>query len=357
MRPRSEPKKIVDHPSAITSIFDGSTLDVGKDESIERSFLKPAQAEGELGWFQHYRVFLRLGQGGMGIVYRAEDTHLRRQVALKVMNPNMAADLVARKRFLREARAMAAIQHENVVVVYHVGMAKNRSLEVPFLAMQFLDGETLEQRLIRVDQFAPRDVARIGREIAEGLAAAHARGLVHRDIKPSNVWLAAPHDRAKVLDFGLACLLDGHSRLSRTGQIIGTPYYMSPEQALGEPVDPRTDLFALGCVLYAMLAGAAPFAGATISAVLKMLTTDEPAALLERTPHTPAKLAAFVQRLMAKAPADRPASAAEVAAALATIERECAGIGNGPSSPPAPPSGISARIKRMISSVIQLRRR
>src|SRR5260370_12994102 len=253
MGPTPERKEIVHRQPGITNIFNGSTIDVGKIETIERSLLEPPQAEGELGWFQHYRVLLRLGQGGMGIVYRAEDTHLQRHVALKVMNPNMAADLVARKRFLREARAMAAIQHENVVVVYHVGMAKNRNLEVPFLAMQFLEGETLEQRLIRVDHFAPRDVARIGREIAEGLAAAHAQGLVHRDIKPSNVWLAAPHDRVKILDFGLACLLDGNARLSRTGQIIGTHYYMAPVQSLGEPVDPRTDLFALGCVLYATL--------------------------------------------------------------------------------------------------------
>src|SRR5260370_41095451 len=253
MGPIPERKEIANVQPGITTILNGSTVDVGKNETIDRSFLKPPQAEGELGWFQHYRVLLRLGEGGMGIVYRAEVTQLRRPVALKVMNPQMAADFVARKRFLREARAMAAIQHENVVVVSQVGMAKHETLEVPFLAMQFLEGETLEQRLIRVDHFAPRDVARIGREIAEGLAAAHARGLVHRDIKPSNVWLAAPHDRVKILDFGLAFLLDSNSRLSRTGQIIGTPYYMSPEQALGEPVDPRTDLFALGCVLYATL--------------------------------------------------------------------------------------------------------
>ncbi|MFL5339073.1 MAG: serine/threonine-protein kinase [Gemmataceae bacterium] len=326
----------------ITQILSTDSVQLIANENLDRAVLDAPHADGELGWFQHYRVLAKLGEGGMGVVFRAEDTRLGRHVALKVMSPKMAADLVARKRFLREARAMAAIQHEHVVVVYQVGLAKNETLgqEVPFLAMQFLEGETLQERLIRADHLPARDAARIGREIAEGLAAAHAQGLVHRDIKLSNVWLATPDDRVKILDFGLACLLDDNSRLSRSGQIIGSPYFMSPEQALGEPVDPRTDLFSLGCVLYALLAGAVPFEGATLSAVLKKLTSDEPPSLVERMPQTPSRLAGFIRSLMAKSRDNRPASAQDAAAALARIERECNRCGGKSGSSGGTPAAV-----------------
>ena len=163
------------------------------------AFLNPPLEEGEIGWFQNYRVLKKLGEGGMGIVLLAEDTKLKRKVALKVMNPHAAQDAVAQKRFLCEARAMAAISHDHVVTIFAVGVgeARDAGRDVPFLAMQYLEGESLEAFLIRQRRVSPRETARIGREIAEGLAAAHARGLIHRDIKLSNIWLEAPRGALK----------------------------------------------------------------------------------------------------------------------------------------------------------------
>jgi hypothetical protein len=260
-----------------------------------------------------YRVLGRLGEGGMGCVYRAEDPVLRRQVAVKVMRRELAARPGARERFLREARSQAAVPHEHIVPIYHVGEEG-----VPFLVMPLLDGETLQQRLQRQPVLPAAEVVRIGRQTAEALAAAHERGLIHRDVKPSNIWLAK-EARAKVLDFGLARPLDEAEPITRSGVLVGTPMYMSPEQVNGEPLDGRSDVFSLGVVLYRMATGGEPFRGANLTAMLRAVAEQEPAPPDAVNPKVPEALADLIRRMLAKDRAARP-DAAEVAEALRAIE-------------------------------------
>ncbi|MBA4067765.1 MAG: hypothetical protein C0501_29520 [Isosphaera sp.] len=273
-----------------------------------------------------YRVLQRLGTGGMGGVYLAFDEGLRRRAAVKVMLPKFAADPSARERFLREARTCARVRSEHVVTIYDVGEDG-----VPFIAMEYLQGYPLDEYLKRHDRrLSVAQVMRVGREAAEGLAAAHALGLVHRDIKPGNLWLEAPAGRVKLLDFGLAKPVspddsDGEeAQLTRTGAVLGTPAYMSPEQARGEKVDHRTDLFSLGAVLYRLCTGRLPFQGPTAMAILTALATETPPAVRALNPDVPPALADLVHRLLAKDAAHRPASAAEVAKELARVERRVA---------------------------------
>jgi tRNA A-37 threonylcarbamoyl transferase component Bud32 len=269
-----------------------------------------------------YRVEGVLGSGGMGIVYRAEDTQLRRTVALKVMKREAANKPAARQRFLREARAAAALDHEHVVTIYQVGEEN----DVPYLAMQWLKGMSLADRLKQKVPLTLPQVLQLGKQIALGLAAAHERGLVHRDVKPANVWLeelsegAGPY-HVKLLDFGLARPPQDDSHLTQTGDIVGTPAYMPPEQARGEAVDPRGDLFSLGVVLYQMATGKLPFDGPSTMAVLTALATAQPRSLLQIDPSLPPALNDLVMRLLAKDPAARPTSAREVADRLNTIEQ------------------------------------
>jgi predicted Ser/Thr protein kinase len=283
--------------------------------ATEYPFLAPPQAPGEIGRLGSYRVLKLLGSGGMGMVFQAEDSQLRRTVALKVMKPECSAHPVSRERFLREARAVAALQHDHVVTVYQVGEQDG----TPFLAMQFLKGESLDDRLQREEKLPIDEVLRIGREIAEGLAAAHAQGLIHRDIKPGNIWLEGDSGRVKILDFGLARGQDD-THLTRTGTVLGTPQYMSPEQARGKAVDHRCDLFSLGCVLYDMCAGQPPFHAQETMAVLLAVTTQTPRALTELNPKVPQPLVITIVRLLAKHVDDRPQTAAEVVKMLRAIE-------------------------------------
>jgi urea transport system substrate-binding protein len=282
----------------------------------DTSFLAPATSPDELGWLAHYRVLRLLGRGGMGTVFLAEDTHLQRPVALKVIVPEYAGNLVARERFLREARASAALKNDHIITIYQVGQDR----DVPFLAMEFLEGETLDMRLIRGGALPAGEVLRIAREVTDGLAAAHAHGLIHRDVKPANIWLEAPGGRVKILDFGLARAAGTRSGLTATGDVMGTPDYMSPEQARGKDLDARTDLFSLGAVLYAMASGQKPFPGDSVMAVLTALAVDTPRPICELKPDVPPALAQLIERLLAKDPANRPESAAEVAQTLAAIE-------------------------------------
>jgi serine/threonine protein kinase/class 3 adenylate cyclase len=277
-------------------------------------FLAPPQEPGELGRLGPYRILKVLGAGGMGMVFQAEDPRLRRLVALKVMRPEIAVSLTARQRFLREARATAALSHDHIVGIYEV----DQTGDVPFLAMQLLRGETLEDRLRRDTTLPPAEVVRIGRETAEGLAAAHARGLIHRDIKPSNIWLEEERGRVKILDFGLARAVTPDDSLTATGMVMGTPGYMSPEQALGRPLDARSDLFSLGCVLYRMGTGQPPFAHSHGPASVGR-TPDNPTPPRQLNPELPPALAELVMALLAADPADRPPSARAVVAALARL--------------------------------------
>jgi hypothetical protein len=255
------------------------------------------------------------------VVYRAEDVALRRHVALKVLRPGFARRPDAAARFLQEARAAAALRHDHVVTIHQVGEADTPAGRVPFLAMELLEGASLESTLAR-RAVSPAEAVRIGREVAEGLAAAHAAGLIHRDIKPDNIWLEGARGRVKLLDFGLARAVTSDARLTAHGEIVGTPAYMAPEQAAGRPLDGRTDLFSLGCVLYRLCADRLPFPGPDVMTTLSALATHEPAPLREVNPAVPPALAELIHRLLAKAPVDRPASAHAVASALREMEEQ-----------------------------------
>jgi serine/threonine protein kinase len=299
----------------------------------ELSFLAPPQADDEIGRLGDYRVFEVLGQGGMGLVLRAEDVRLGRLVALKVMQPRLAADPVARQRFLREARLMAEVEHERVVPIYQVGEAEG----VPFLVMPLLKGQSLDARLRDGPPLSVAEAVRAGREAAEGLAAAHARGLVHRDVKPANLWLRPTAEggwQLLILDFGLARPEQEAQQLTEPGAVVGTPAYMAPEQAAGQSVDARSDLFSLGCVLYQLLTRRSPFAAPDKIAVLRKLALHDPPPPHQLNAAVPRALSDLVRRLLAKDPADRPATARDVAAALGGIERALP-----PAEPtePAPP--------------------
>ena len=308
-------RRILNHrPTDPTQTVAAPTVAGGTDEVADvLAVFSPPQAEGEIGRLGGYRVLTVLGHGGMGAVFQAEDPKLGRLVALKVMLPTVARKPGMKDRFLREARAAAALEHDHVVPVYEVNEANG----VPYIAMPFLRGGTLADRLADAD--GPRPVAEVlavGRQIAAGLAAAHARGLVHRDIKPANIWLdATAGGRVKILDFGLA-RREADQDLTQSGSVLGTPSYMAPEQARGQTVDARADLFSLGVVLYRMAAGRLPFRGDSILAVLSALANDTPSPVRELNPKVPAKLADLIHRLLAKKPADRPASAGQVIAEL-----------------------------------------
>ena len=277
-------------------------------------FLDPPLQPDEIGRLGNYRVLKVLGTGGMGVVLLAEDELLGRHVAVKVLKPDLARDDEYRRRFLREARLTARVEHPHVVPVYQTGSAGG----VPFLVMPYLKGETLERRLARAPRLTATEAVRIARETAEGLGAAHAIGLVHRDVKPSNLWLDAASGAVRVLDFGIACR-PGDARLTGVGVVVGTPAYMAPEQATaGATVDERCDLFGLGVVLYEMLVGARPFAGTDTLTVLKSLATQEPRPIREVNPDVPPGVAEVVRRLLDKNPEQRFQSAGEVVAALSS---------------------------------------
>lgn len=300
------------------SQHDSNTRVAGAEDSpIPLTFLAPAIGPDEIGWLAHYRVLKVLGAGGMGIVLQAEDTQLQRPIALKVIRPEIGQSLSNRQRFLREARAMAQVKSEHVVTVYQVGQAD----DVCYLAMELLEGESLEHWLNSVPTVPIGEALRIGREIALALSAAHVRGLVHRDVKPANVWLEAPTRRVKLLDFGLARPRAESANLTNPGMVVGTPTHMAPEQARGEPIDGRADLFSLGCVLYQMLTGRLPFTGSTALAVMTAIVTETPPPASQINPAVPLPLNILIARLLEKSQDVRPASAAEVCDALQAIER------------------------------------
>jgi WD40 repeat protein/serine/threonine protein kinase len=278
---------------------------------------RPVRAPLEgLGPFEHYEVCERIGQGGMGIVLKASEPALKRWVAIKVLAPDLAGDLVARQRFSREAQAAAAVRHENVITIHAVSETKG----LPFLVMEYVAGGSLQDYLNLQGPPDWRDIARLGAEVAAGLTAAHQRGLIHRDIKPSNILLHAEGadgrlGRAKIADFGLARAAD-ETRLTLAGAVMGTPMYMAPEQAMCQPLDERADLFSLGSVLYTLCTGQEPFPDGSPMAVLRQVCDTTPRPIRELNPAIPPWLAATVERLHAKRPADRFASAAEVAELL-----------------------------------------
>ncbi len=282
-------------------------------QSVSLTFLQPANDTAYLGRLAQFDVMRVIGRGGMGVVLEAFDSRLQRNVALKVLDPDLTNDPTSRQRFCREARAAASISHENVVAVHQVETSANEN--VPYLVMQLVAGESLEQRLTREKTLALREIVRIGMQAARGLAAAHAQGLIHRDIKPGNILLEPPHDTVKLTDFGLARAAED-VKLTRTGFVAGTPMYMAPEQALGSESDPRSDLFSLGAVLYEMCAGQPPFTGNSALAILKQITDTKHRPVGELNPAIPDWFAATIDRLLAKKPDDRIQTAAHLAELL-----------------------------------------
>jgi serine/threonine-protein kinase len=274
-------------------------------------FLSPSDDPDSLGRVGPYEVKGILGRGGNGVVLKAFDAGLNRFVAVKVIASVLAGSGAARKRFAREAQAAAAVVHEHVVAVHSV----HESAGLPYLVMEYVPGRSLQDRIDRNGPLALREVLRIGTQTAAGLAAAHAQGLVHRDIKPANILLENGVERVKITDFGLARAVADAS-LTQSGVITGTPHYMAPEQARGDAVDHRADLFSLGGTLYAMCTGHPPFRADTPLAVLRRVTDETPRPVREINADVPAWLDAVLAKLLAKNPADRFQTAAEVAALL-----------------------------------------
>jgi serine/threonine protein kinase len=309
----------------------GESSEENKSSEADLGFLTPSDKPGVLGRLGHYEVLEVIGQGGMGIVLRAFDDKLHRVVAIKVMATALAATSPPRKRFLREARAAAKVRHEHVVDIHAV-----EDQPTPYLVMEYVSGETLQQKLDRVGPLETPEVLRLGQQIARGLAAAHAQGLIHRDIKPSNILLEKGADeRVKITDFGLARAADDVS-LTQSGMIAGTPMYMAPEQTLGEANDHRADLFSLGSVLYTMCSGRPPFRATTSMATLKRVAEDQPRPIREIIPEVPQWLCDIIAKLHAKKAEERFQSATEVADLLG----QCIQHLEHPTSGPLPASVI-----------------
>lgn len=279
-------------------------------------FLAPPLNPEEIGRLAHYRIFKVLGEGGMGVVLHAEDIHLKRPVALKVIKPEFNGDSETRQRFIREARAMAQIKSDHAVTVYQV----DQDRDVCFIAMELLEGESLDSFIEREGKAPLSETLRVGREVSHALAAAHATGLIHRDIKPANVWLESPNGRVKLLDFGLARPQQTDVHLTGTGLVMGTPAYMAPEQARANSLDARADLFSLGCLLYRMSAGRLPFAGNTLLDIMVALFQETPKPPSYHSLGVPKELDELVMHLLEKNPENRPESAYAVATRLGLIE-------------------------------------
>jgi hypothetical protein len=283
-----------------------------------------------------YDVKEELGRGGMALVYRAIDRRLKRAVALKVLPPELAFREEVKRRFLREAETSAKLSYQNIVPIYSVDERNG----IVYLVMALVDGETLAARMARAPRMGAEEIRRVLREVAGALAYAHAHGVVHRDIKPENILLDRESGRAMVTDFGIARAAEGDARLTVTGVAIGTPAYMSPEQALGErEADGRSDIYSLGVVGYQMLAGELPFKAANTPSMMMKHLTERPRALRELRPDAPADIAAVVEHALAKRPEDRFANASDMANALAAAGwRAPASSAPAQSAPPYAPS-------------------
>jgi hypothetical protein len=260
---------------------------------------------GRLGSIEIRRM---IGRGGMGVVYEGFDPALDRMVAVKVLSPHLVGDATAKERFLREARAAAALTDDHVVTIHAIDEVEG----LPFLVLQYVPGESLADRVAREGRLPVEAVARIGAQVARGLAAAHARGLIHRDVKPANILIEQGTGVVRLTDFGLAKLI-GRVSVTAVGTVAGTPGYMSPEQAAGQDLDARSDLFSLGVVLYTAAAGRPPFPGDSPFVVLDQIRTRSPVPLAEVEPGLPAWFCSVVDGLLAKEPGRRIQTAAETA--------------------------------------------
>lgn len=272
--------------------------------------------------FGQYRVLRLLGKGGMGSVFLAEDPLLHRRVAIKTLRPELAADAVCKERFMREARMVSGLKHEHIVTIYNVGEEHG----MPYLAMEYLEGQSLEDVIQKRKKLTWVQIIRLGREIARALSVAHSQDLIHRDIKPANIWLETldkktGKTRVKILDFGLARYAQQVHGPTQAGMVVGTPHYVSPEQARGKELDTRSDLFSLGVVLYRLTTRAYPFNGEDTLSLLSSLAVDTPKTMREHNPEIPAGFDALVMSLLEKQPDCRPSSAQIVADELQKLYR------------------------------------
>ncbi len=291
-----------------------SSLDPWQKEHPTQSMYSGISAEA-LAWTgDGFELIAVLGQGGMGIVFKARETSLDRVVAVKVLSPKFAVDPSARERFLREARAAAAVNHPNVVTIHAV----SDSGPLPYLVMEYVAGETLQERLDESGMLPTSEVAHIGGQVAAGLSAAHNSGVLHRDVKPANIFLDENTRQVKLGDFGLA-MVCGQSQLTKTGMLAGTPTYVAPEtlDPAAKP-DHRADLFSLGSVLYAMCCGRAAFEGHSVVATLHQIANGQPTPVAEQNPNVPAWLGDIIGKLHEKDADLRYQSAEAVQSALET---------------------------------------
>jgi serine/threonine protein kinase len=271
-------------------------------------FLAPPTKAGSLGRLAHYEVLELIGQGSIGIVFKALDDQLQRVVALKVLSPRLVGNVAARRRFREEARAAAAVLHDNVVAIQAVA-----DEPIPYLVMEYVAGPSLQQKLAATGPLELKQVLRIGQQVAAGLAAAYRQGLLHGSIKPSNILLENGLERVKLTDFGLAAVVDDEEG---SPSFTGSPMYMAPEQALDDAIDHRTDLFSMGTVLYLMCTGRPPFGETGSLTILKHIVEDQPRDVRELNRDTPQWLCDIISKLHAKSPDERYQSAEEVAELL-----------------------------------------
>jgi len=294
-----------------SSISPHSAIDSESAADFAVECLEPSTSPESIGRLGDTEILEVIGQGGFGVVLKGFQPELKRLVAVKVLAPQLAVSAPARKRFAREAQATAAILHPNVMPILTV----HSSGKLPYIVMPYVACESLQQRIDRTGPLELVDILRIGIQTANGLAAAHAQGLVHRDVKPANILLEIGVERVMLTDFGLARAIDDAS-ITRTGVIAGTPLYMSPEQARGEAIDARSDLFSLGSVLYTLATGRPPFRAESTYGILRRLNDDAPRPLREISPQFPSWFAMIDHKLLAKQPAERFVSASQVAHTL-----------------------------------------
>ena len=261
-----------------------------------------------------------IGRGGMGQVYRGFDAKLDRDIAIKVLHPSRAQDEVSKKRFLRESKTAASINHPSIVTIYQIGEHDR----LPYIAMQLINGPNLSEYRSQQGGLIPiPEAVRIGREISEGLAAAHEKDLVHRDIKPDNILLEEPNQHVRIIDFGLAHEAgDQEGRLTIDNAVIGTPAYMSPERIGTDEVNAKSDLFGLGVILYEMISGKLPFDGKSMVSILAAISRGKPTAIDMLVPDMPQDLADLIMQLLSSERDKRPADANEVAERLESIEKQ-----------------------------------
>ncbi|MEM8667697.1 MAG: protein kinase [Planctomycetota bacterium] len=270
-------------------------------------FLDPPKRDGEIARMGPYRILGQLGRGGMGEVLHARDARLNRDVALKFMNTKIPLTKTSRRKFVEEARSMAAVHHDNVATIFEVGIHRS----MPFIAMELLKGKPLNVLIKEKQRFDYREVLKIAKEVCKGLSAAHENGIVHRDVKPGNIWIEEPSGRAKILDFGLA-IANVNPDGSPRGAAVGSPGYLAPEQARNDPVDDRTDLYSLGVVLYQMCSGRLPIRSETVTAQMIANICVIPRPLKERSPDTPERVCELIDKLLDKEARNRPSSAQQL---------------------------------------------